>query len=103
MENAILVDVQENVDASRGFDAEETAQWVTKRQEWFVIMPTRGREYEQGDQMQTELTHKARSHYFAGATTQMRLKQNGRIWDVVSVFNDRESNRWLVWELKENG
>ena len=52
-------------------------------------------------QVQAKTTHEGRCHWFEGATSEMRLKYGSRIFNVESVVNEREQNRFLVWRLEE--
>lgn len=101
--SALLLDVQTKTYTDEGFGDTATDEWTTQRREWFTIQSTAGREYEQEQQIRSEITHKARCHWFDGANSRMRLTKGNRIWHVETVSNEDEANRWLVWELKENG
>ena len=76
-------------------------RWETVREEMFLLRPTSGREYEQADQMQSDTTHEAKCHHFVGANSGMRLKYGERIFNVESVVNEMERNRFLAWRLVE--
>ncbi len=75
--------------------------------EWFEIRPLSGREYVQGQQVQSSVTHELRCVHFAGANTGMRLTAGEdadnptRIFNVESVVNENEANRFLVWRVVE--
>lgn len=78
----------------------------TGRRAWFEVRPLSGREYVQSQQVQSSVTHELRCAYFAGATTGMRLTAGEsdtptRIFDVESVVNEHEANRFLVWRVQE--
>lgn len=71
--------------------------------EWFEIRPLSSREYVQGQQIQSNVTHELKCHYFAGANTAMRLvtADGLRTFNVESVVNEDEANRHLVWRCTE--
>lgn len=103
LESALVLEVQEKTYTDKGFGDSGFDEWTTQRREWFTIKSTGGREYEQEQQIRSEITHKARCHYFGGANSKMRLKKDNRIWHVESVVNEDEANRWLIWMLKQDG
>lgn len=79
----------------------------TGRREWFDVRPLSGREYTQTQQIQSNVTHELRCVYFAGANTSMRLtagddaENPSRTFNVESVVNENEANRFLVWRVVE--
>ena len=89
--------------------AGEPPEWGDLRREWFEITPLTGREYNQAQQMQSNVTHKMRCTYWAGANSRMRLiKPNVedrdnplRTFNVQSVVNVGERNRELEWMCTE--
>lgn len=77
------------------------ADYEDFRVEWFDIKPLSAREFEQAQQLQVAITHKATCPYFAGAQAGMRLIHEGRTFHVESVFNHKEQNRKLEMRLVE--
>ena len=75
--------------------------WEELRQEWFQVEPLGGREYEQALRMESGQTHKARCAWFDGANSKLRLTTGERIFNVQSVANWQERNRFLDWQLEE--
>lgn len=79
----------------------------TSRAARFKIKPVTGREYVQGQQFQSNITHELKCPYFAGANSAMRLTAGDdagnptRIFNVESVVNENEANRFLVWRCVE--
>ncbi len=71
--------------------------------EWFDIRPLSSREYVQGQQIQSSVTHELKCRHFAGANTAMRLvtADGLRTFNVESVVNENEANRHLVWRCTE--
>lgn len=80
---------------------EPVETWTTTRSEWGDLRPASVREYEQGQQMQSEITHVCWMRYFDGCNARQRLVIESRTFDVVGVFNVDERNRFLKWQLKE--
>lgn len=68
---------------------------------WAMIQPLTGREYEQAQQMQSNTTHKIKTRWFEGANSAMRLVRGNRVFEVESVVNEFERNRWLIWRCSE--
>lgn len=79
----------------------------TGRKAKFKITPLSGREYVQAQQVQSNVTHELKCPYFAGANSSMRLTAGEvaatptRIFNVESVVNENEANRFLVWRCVE--
>jgi SPP1 family predicted phage head-tail adaptor len=69
------------------------------------ITPLTGREYQQAEQMQSNVSHKIRTEMLpqnlGPATSRMRLKHGVRTFEVVSVVNVEERNRELEWMCTE--
>lgn len=77
----------------------------TGRKEWFEIRPLSAREFAQGQQIQSVVTHELKCPFFAGANNSMRLANEAgtRVFNVDSVVNENEANRFLVWRCTEAG
>ena len=84
-----------------GWGDSPVESWEAVRDERFQLLPMTGKEYERSDQMVDQLVIRGRCHYFAGANSTMRLVGHDRTFNVVSVWNDSEKNRWLIWDLIE--
>lgn len=83
---------------------EELSTWTKLRDEWAQVTPVNREEYYRANRVESTITHKIRTHYFRGADSTMRLvaMDSGtwtplRIWNVESVINVDEHNRWLDW------
>lgn len=80
--------------------------WKSLGEEWFTFVPLSGRDFEQGQQMNTIVSHKAECVWRDGVTlkyltTKLRLTGAGRVFNVASVVNRAEGNRFLDWLLTE--
>jgi SPP1 family predicted phage head-tail adaptor len=75
--------------------------------EWFDVRPLTGREYSQAQQMQSNVTHELKCVYFDGARSGMRLTAGDdaenptRIFNIESIVNESENNRFLVLRAVE--
>lgn len=78
---------------SSGFDLDA---WATLIQAWAKMEPVAGREYSGGDQVNSETTHKFTIRYQAGITPAHRITYSGRTFDIESVINPREADKYLV-------
>lgn len=96
-----LLRVEERASTDSGFGDGSLDTWDLVREERFSLTGQGGQEYQQGEQMRSDITHIGRCRWFDGADSGMRLKSGGRVFHVARVFNEDERNRWLVWELKE--
>ena len=81
--------------------SEQPASWEDVRQEWFALEPLSGEEKDRADQTQSLVTHKAKCHWFDGAASGLRVVYGERVLNVKSVVNEREQNRFLLWQLIE--
>lgn len=83
-------------------------KWETVCLRWCDIKPLTGREYTQAQQVQSTVTHRIRTQYVPDAKSSMRLaKLSGetgeptRLFNVESVVNVDERNRWSEWMCEE--
>ena len=112
----MILTVQENTPGNE-LEGEDVENWADLRDEWFDLRPLSGREYQQAQQIQSNVTHNATSIYFSGANSRLRLirreivesedpevetqPQIVRTFNVESVVNVDERNRELLWRLEE--
>ena len=89
---------------------EPVGAWTDLRREWAKVDPISGREYLVAQQVNATTSHTIATHYFAGATSDMRLVRKRisddavvRQFNVESVINVGEANRWLEWRCEEVG
>ncbi len=70
--------------------------WATVASNWWAdIQPVRAREFVQGNQVQSDITHTVQMRYFAGFTARHRIVWAGRVFNVVGKpINVGERNRW---------
>ncbi len=76
-------------------------EWVTVARPWAAVEPLSGREYWAAAAVQAERTIKVILRYRPGVTPAHRLVFKGRVFDIESVVNIEESNRWLELKCKE--
>lgn len=103
--NRSLLSVEKLTVVDDGFGDGPLDQWdeMDPPKRWFSISTRGGREYERAGQMEAEITHLAHCEFFEGADSSLRLRNGTRIFNVKSVVNKDEQNRWLVWQLVEGG
>jgi SPP1 family predicted phage head-tail adaptor len=77
--------------------------WGKVDTQWGEIRPLSGREYEAAQQMQSSVTHRIQTHLVATANSAMRLVAGDRVFEVESVINEGERNRFHVWRCTEGG
>jgi len=95
------MEIQQLKTVDDGFGDGEPDKWETIRKEMFSLRPKQETSNQQSDQMQSQTTHDAKCHFFAGANSTMRLQYGDRTFNVESVVNEMERNRFLVWALTE--
>jgi SPP1 family predicted phage head-tail adaptor len=78
-----------------------TQTWATYKETRGQIKPIRGREYFDNAAVQGEVTHKVTLRYVKGVTPKMRIKYDGRTFEITSVINIEEANRVLELMCKE--
>lgn len=66
-----------------------------------AIMPYRGREYFQSQQVQSEATTRILIRYVSGINTTMRIVYGERVFNIVSVIDPEEAHRELQLMCKE--
>lgn len=85
-------------DGAGGF----TGTWTDVATVWAKIEPLKGMEVLQAMQLEAPLTHKVFIRYRTGiATNGVRLKHEGRYFDIKQVRNLMESERWLELLVEE--
>lgn len=75
--------------------------WVDQAELWAYIDPLSGNEQFSKHQTETILTHKIVIRYRADVRPEMRLQKETRYFEIISVMNESERNRWLELECKE--
>jgi SPP1 family predicted phage head-tail adaptor len=78
-------------------------EWVQDVSVWCMIKTVQGREYFTAAASQSEKTYRFVIRYRSGINSTMRIKYNGRIFDIDSVINDDELNKTLTIIAKETG
>ena len=62
---------------------------------WAAIQPLRGAERLKAQQLEESITHKITIRYRTGISPSQRVNFKGRIFNIRSVINVEERNRWL--------
>lgn len=72
-------------------------KWSTVFTRWGEILPLRGQERVEAEQVKSKTTVKIRLRYCAALTTQHRLKHGGKFYNIESVINVGE--REIIHEI----
>ena len=103
MKPNIRLAIEEKAGEASDFEATERAQdWKLLRHAWFELKSTVGQQREQGEQMQATWTHTGKSRFIRGLHANVRCRDRDRIFNVQSVVNENENNRYLLWRLVES-
>ena len=86
---------------SRNTYGEETVSWVDHATVWGKVEPLRGKEYFRSAQEQSDVSHRIWIRYRKNVTPAWRIKWGNRIFEIESVINLREENRWLEIMARE--
>jgi len=70
--------------------------WSTLATVYAAIKPLKGREYFAAQQVQAETTHEITIRYRADVTALTRVVFGNRTFEIQSVINSMEANRWLI-------
>jgi SPP1 family predicted phage head-tail adaptor len=66
-----------------------------------AVIPLRGKEYFQSDQIQGETTHRVIIPYYAGITTAMTVSMGSRSFEILSAINPVERDEAIEMLCKE--
>ncbi|AOY76915.1 phage head closure protein [Clostridium formicaceticum] len=91
-------------DGAGGFlDNWETEEgWKEIASVWANIRPLKGREFEQAQQGQAEVTHKVIIRYRKDIDKSMIIKLNNRRFDISYIMNIDEENKYLELQCLES-
>lgn len=87
--------IVEQRSTTRGTMGEEVDSWTTYKTIWCKVLPGRGQEAAIARRETGRLETKFWCRYFSGLTLKMRLNLSGRYFDIVSIANIEERNRFL--------
>jgi len=76
-------------------NGERTLTWSEYKTCWAAVIPVSGREWFDGQQTNSEVTHRIRTRYLSGVTTKMRITWDSRTFAIQSVINMDEGKHWL--------
>jgi SPP1 family predicted phage head-tail adaptor len=80
---------------------EPVETWTELRKAWGAVEHAGGSEFPSGGGIKSKVSATVTTHYFPGANSQMRLRLGQRTFNVESVVNQNEQNRFLVWRVTE--
>ena len=75
--------------------------WVKLDDLWGYIEPLSGRESFIEHQTEMVLTHKIIIRFRQDVFPEMRLRYGNRVFEIISVINEKERDVWLQLECKE--
>lgn len=84
------VTIEQQITIINDLGEQETA-WVEFARRWAAVEPLSGRERFLAEQAQSEVVTRITIRYLAGVTASMRALHRGKIYDIKSVREDRES------------
>ena len=83
------IELQEKLE-TRDPSGGTTREWVTKRTVWAQILPLRGQERFEAQQVEGRTTMKIRIRWYSPLDSTWRAKKGSRIFNIVSVLNITE-------------
>lgn len=98
LQTLLTVEVNDPVRSPSG---QKSDVWKQLRRVKFKIEGQSGTEGPRGQKIEANYSHRLTCRYFAGANSKMRVTGSGRVFEVVSVNNLDNKNRWLVWLVNE--
>lgn len=84
-------------DAAGGF----SESFATAATRWGSIEPMRGSEFDSGNRVAGDVTHKITLRHYEGLTPKFRLQHDSRTFNIVEVLNPNEANTATVILAKE--
>ena len=75
--------------------------WADLATVWAAIEPLSGRERFHAQSQNMSVSHRVRMRFLAGVTAEHRVIFGGRFFNVRSVINQGERNRWLILDCEE--
>lgn len=96
-----VVQIQRNVGSERSSIGEITDAWTTLNTVRAQITPLAGRETWEGSQTQGIITHDITMRATDVTNDDRLVDQDGRIYEVVSVFVDNNINHVYIIKCKE--
>lgn len=91
----------QSVQRTKNAYMEDIEDWVTFAIQWASIEPLRGTQALIAQQIEAEMTHRVVVRYNASLTADCRVKQDGRIFTIVSVRDIDERQRHQELMCKE--
>lgn len=80
---------------------EQTGAWTKVIDMRASIEPLSGRELQLAREMFADQTHRIKAYFTPGLDATMRVKFGTRYFNILSVLNIEERNRWLQIECQE--
>ena len=98
MRSQITVQSATQTRDAHGGATETFAEFVTT---WAEINPLTAREFVSGNQITQDVSHRIRMRYYPGVTPSMRILFGARVFNIHSVINANERNKFMELLVKE--
>lgn len=82
-------------DGGGGQGADPWANPITVATVWGTVMPLTGAETLRAAQLQARVTHRITIRWRDGILARNRIRLGGRVFNIRSIVNREERNRWL--------
>jgi len=92
MKRVISIQQKAKVKDSVGSWSETWSEVIKTRA---AIWPVSAGEQVKNQQVENQITHKVRIRYQAGIIPEMHIVYNSRVFEIISIINVQEENRWL--------
>jgi len=76
--------------------------WISSSKRWGSIRPLSGQELVSAKQVDPKVSHKIVIRYQEGLTTDQRLLNNSRVFNISSILNIQERDKLMVILAKES-
>ena len=86
---------------TQGTTGEVTSTYATEAIVWGSLLPMSGKELEQARQISEEISVKAVIRYYPALTTEYRIENDARVYEVANILNFREKDCFQTLMLKE--
>ena len=84
-----------------GSDFAREDSWTDFVTVWAAVEPVRGAEAVAAEQIQSEVSAKVVMRYLGGLRPDMRIRHEGRIYEIIAIIDVEERHRELNLMVKE--
>lgn len=101
LRHRIMIEAESQTSDGGGGMSNPWAAPITVAKVWAAIQPLRGTERLRAQQLEESITHRITLRYRADIRPSHRVNFKGRIFNIRSVTNVEERNRWLELMCEE--